>query len=705
MATNSAALNFILKLTDQVSAPLGKVKMGFNELAEKGQDNIRQMGFGLAGMVGAGLAINESLQPALEMNRALGEVKSLGVAEDALQRLNDKALQFSVAYGANARDFVASAYDIQSAIAGLTGEQLSSFTNASNLLAKATKADAGTITSYVGTMYGIFKNQADAMGKAEWVENLTGQTALAVQMFKTTGKDMSDAFTSIGASATSAGIGLSEQVAILGTLQATMGGAEAGTKYKAFLSGVGGAQEKLGLSFTDSQGRMLPMLQILDKLKGKFGDTLDVAESDALKKAFGSDEAVGLIKLLMTDTTGLANSMEQLGNVHGLEQAEKMAKAMVDPWQQFGAAVQALRIAFGQALIPILTPLMERLTGIAAAVTRWTTLFPNITRIIGVLTLVVFGLIAGMAALTFVVGMAKMVWLPLATVWKLVTLIGWRSVGMFLMHVASIGAFVIGLASMLLWMGLVKGAMLLWQAAIWLTNGALWANPVTWIVVGIVALVAAVAAAIYWWDDWTSALMNTAAFQMISEQFAALSGWFDSMGGWAGMAKSAWDGIASIFTDAINGLIAMLNKIPGVDIDATFGEMPELPSVPGGEVLMPVQSPSTPAIDRAIGRALPNMATGSIQRRVPEPLSSLPPLVLAPVPAAQAEQTQQRINEPLAGLSPQRANAVPPGGLLTSIQNTSNQDKGTRVEKVEIHTGKAMSPLELENMLGMAVGG
>jgi len=75
------------------------------------------------------------------------------------------------------------------------------------------------------------------------------------------------------------------------------------------------------------------------------------------------------------------------------------------------------------------------------------------------------------------------------------------------------------------------------------------------------------------------------------------------------------------------------------------------------------------------------------------------------MPAAQAEQTQQRINEPLAGLAPQRANAVPPGGLLTSIQNTSNQDKGTRVEKVEIHTGKAMSPLELENMLGMAVGG
>lgn len=583
MATNSAALNFILKLTDQVSAPLGKVKMGFNELAEKGQDNIRQMGFGLAGMVGAGLAINESLQPALEMNRALGEVKSLGVAEDALQRLNDKALQFSVAYGANARDFVASAYDIQSAIAGLTGEQLSSFTNASNLLAKATKADAGTITSYVGTMYGIFKNQADAMGKAEWVENLTGQTALAVQMFKTTGKDMSDAFTSIGASATSAGIGLSEQVAILGTLQATMGGAEAGTKYKAFLSGVGGAQEKLGLSFTDSQGRMLPMLQILDKLKGKFGDTLDVAESDALKKAFGSDEAVGLIKLLMTDTTGLANSMEQLGNVHGLEQAEKMAKAMVDPWQQFGAAVQALRIAFGQALIPILTPLMERLTGIAGTMTRWAGLFPNITRLIGIATLVVFGLAAGIGAITFVVALAKTAWLGLSAVWTIAT------------------------------------------AAAWLFNAALWANPITWVVVGLIALGVAIGAAIIYWDEITAAIMNTAAFQWVAAQLTALSDWFASMGGWSGMAKAAWDGILAIFYGAINGLIAMLNKIPGVEIDAQFGAMPELP---GANAVM--------------------TATEQAER---------------------AQKAQATINNAIPSLSPQRATAVPPGGLLTSIQN------------------------------------
>ena len=162
MADRAARLAFILSLTDKVTAPLGKVKMGFSDLAEQSEKNIKTMGMGLAGVTGAFVGINESLQPALEMNRALGEVKSLGVAEDALTALNQKSLEFSVNYGENARDFVASAYSIEGAIKGLTGSQLATFTNTSNLLAKATKSDADTMGAYVGTMYNLFKGQADA---------------------------------------------------------------------------------------------------------------------------------------------------------------------------------------------------------------------------------------------------------------------------------------------------------------------------------------------------------------------------------------------------------------------------------------------------------------------------------------------------------------------------------------------------------------
>ena len=416
MADRSARLAFILSLTDKVTAPLGKVKTSFSDLAEQGQNNIKTMGLGLAGMVGAGVAISQSLEPALEMNRALGEVRSLGVAEDALTALNQKALKFSVAYGENARDFVASAYSIEGAIKGLTGSQLATFTNTSNLLAKATKSDAETMGAYVGTMYNLFKGQADAMGKSEWVEKLGGQTALAAQLFRTDGAQLKDAFKEVGQIANTAGVDLAEQFAVIGSLSSTMEGGDAGGLYKSFFENIGAASEKLGMKFNDQNGQLMPMADILAKLEGKFGDLNSAAAGTKLTEAFGG-EGARVITALAKDTDRFKNSLDKLGKVRGLEDAANMAKAMVDPWQQFAAAVEALRIAFGQALIPILAPLMDRLSGIAATLTRWTQLFPNITRVIGIVVLTILGLTAAMAALTFVVGMSKMVWLSLVVIW------------------------------------------------------------------------------------------------------------------------------------------------------------------------------------------------------------------------------------------------------------------------------------------------
>lgn len=676
MSDRSARLAFILSLTDKVSAPLGRVKTSFSDLATQGEGNIKQMGLGLGGMIGAAKGISESLEPALEMNRALGEVRSLGVAEDALNALNQKSLEFSVNYGENARDFVASAYSISGAIKGLSGDQLATFTNTSNLLAKATKSDAETMGAYVGTMYNLFKTSADAMGKSQWVEKLGGQTALAAQLFRTDGAQLKDAFKEVGQLATTAGIDIAEQFAVLGTLSSTMEGGDAGGLYKSFFENIGAAADKTGLKFTDAAGNTLPMVQILDKLQGKFGDLTSAAAGTKLTEAFGG-EGARVINALAKDTDRFKNGLDQLGKVRGLENAEKMAKAMVDPWQQFGAAVRALRIAFGQALIPMLAPLMDKLVGIAGTLTRWTQLFPNITRVIGITVLVILGLTAAMAAMTFTVGLAKMVWLSLVTIWKVLTWTGFRSIGMFLVHTVLIAGFVLGLAALYTWMGLVKVGMLLWQGAIWLVNAAMYANPVGLIIAGIVALVAIVGAAIYYWDDWTSALMNTAAFKWIAGQLQALSDWFGTIGGWTGMASAAWDGIVSIFKDAINGLIEMLNKIPGVQIDAAFGDMPKAPEIPG------ISAPLVNA---------------------PAP----PQLVTTPPLTEQAEQARQRMNGGTSGgLSPMRPTAVPQGGLLRSIQNNTNQtqNKGTHVETLNINTAKPMTPLEVENMMSMAVGG
>ncbi|WP_163831876.1 phage tail tape measure protein [Spartinivicinus ruber] len=398
-------LNFIISLTDRLTSPIAGLQNRLDQLSSGATQAFANVGVGIAGLMGVGYTLKAALEPAIDMDRALGEVKSLGVIDSDLAQLKNTALDFSVEYGKSASEFVRASYDIQSAISGLTGEELGQFTKASGVLAAATKSDTATITSYMGTMYGIFSEQAEVMGNANWVNTVAGQTASAVQMFKTTGGEMAGAFTALGANATAAGIAMHEQMAILGRLQATMSGSEAGTKYKAFLSGVGIAQDKLGLKFTDSQDRLLPMADILDKLKGKFGDTLEVAESDALKKAFGSDEAVSLIKLLMKDIDGLNSNINQLGEIKGLDKAEMMARAQVDAWERFGAAVDAVLIGFGSTLLPVINPVIDRLADMGQTLQRWTQLFPNVTRWVGYFFLGIMGLIAGMATLTLISGL------------------------------------------------------------------------------------------------------------------------------------------------------------------------------------------------------------------------------------------------------------------------------------------------------------
>ncbi|EJB9239337.1 phage tail tape measure protein, partial [Salmonella enterica] len=286
----------------------------------------------------------------------------------------------------SASAFVRSAYDIQSAIAGLQGDELPKFTEASGVLAKATKSDSATITNYMGTMYGIFKNTAEKMGRTQWVQQIAGQTATAVQLFKTTGSEMSAAFTALGANAQAMKASAAEQFAVLGQLQSTMSGSEAGTKYKSFLAGIGNAQKVLGLNFTNKDGSAKSITDIIDLIKGKFGDLSKVADADLLKKAFGSDEAVSMIKLLAGDVDGLKKNINTLGNIKGMDKAIEMAKKMVDPWDQVNSLLEQVRVSIGLRLDPVLAPFLQKIIAGGKAFMKWLDTFPNIARWLGYIT-------------------------------------------------------------------------------------------------------------------------------------------------------------------------------------------------------------------------------------------------------------------------------------------------------------------------------
>uniref|UniRef100_UPI00069D769A phage tail tape measure protein n=1 Tax=Vibrio cholerae TaxID=666 RepID=UPI00069D769A len=459
-------------------------------------------------------------------------------------------------YGKSATEFIGAAYDIQSAIAGLKGTELSDFTKSSGILAAATKADTATITNYMGTMYGIFEKDAAALGNSNWVERVTGMTAQAVQMFKTDGNKMSQAFSSLGSSATAMGVDMAEQMAVLGMLSATMGGGEAATKYTAFLGGAVKAQEKLGLSFFDSYGKMLPMADMLESIQQRIGHFSTDEQFAILSDAFGSGEAVKLIQNLQSKTDELAQKVVELDKNSTMETAITMAKAMTDQSQRLENSWFAIRTAaFGMVL-----PAFNAVTGSIADGLMWLTSmtkeYPTLTTALSTVSIIALSFGGVVASLSLVMGIAKM----MAGGWK-VTMLGLTGI-LKLFRILTLDA----------------------ATGTWVFNSALWANPITWVVAGILALIAAVGAMIYWWDEIKASFADTTWFKIIAA--------------------------------AIDGVIEMLNMIPGINIEWRAGELPDVP-VPETQPAIAKAVPVLPDV-AALEASRPSMDSTLIDYKRPE---------------------------------------------------------------------------------------
>ncbi|RMN21524.1 hypothetical protein ALQ63_03994 [Serratia plymuthica] len=620
-------LEVMLSLVDKFSRPLKMAGGELNNFAGKSRAAFGQMVAGGATLWGVAQSIMGILGPADEMQRALAEVKSIGVADSALKNLSNTAIMFSMKYGESAAGFVASAASIAGAIDGLSDKELRTFTTAGSILAKGTRADANTITDYIGTMYGVFQKTADAMGRSSWVEVMTGQTAEAVKIFKSDGKQMSDAFTSIGANATAAGIGMSEQFAILGQLQATMSGSEAGTKYKAFLQGVGNAQKTLGLTFVNQDGSMKGIVDIMSLIQKKYGDIKKVADSDMIKKAFGSDEAVSLIKLLAQNVDGLKNNIDQIGKINGMDNARKMAADMTNQFDRLLQVWNGMRIAVGGALMPVINPLIQRMSDMGTQATAWLLKFKNIARWIGYLAIALTSLVAVFALANIAVAAGKFLWMGFLIVLKLL-----RPVLLML----RLAFFLTGLAAN--FMGL----------------------PIT-LVIGLIALlIAAVWAFVAYWDELKAAVMNTAAFQWlmgIVDQVGAMFGatWAIVKEGWQNVVnffmglspvqaftdfkntitdvfKGLWDYLKNSFAQTYNWIVDKLNMIPGVDIEMknVAPEVTPAGSQPGSAPLLTgsnLQSTGRGGIMGQVSQSTNNNSSartqtiGTVQYNVTQPLT------------------------------------------------------------------------------------
>ena len=399
-------LEYIISLNDQLSAPLKGVMKTIDDLGKRGEDAMRRIGLGTAGIIATGVAMKNALDPAIDFNRALNEIKATGREQAGLDKITDFALDFSATYGGAATDVVSSTNEIARAIDGLTDSELVAFSKSSNILAKATGSDVKAMGSYISQLYGIFGDEAAKIGKEKWVEQISAQATVTANKFKSSGESLMQAYTNLGSSAKDHGIKTAEQFAVIGNLQNVFEGGLAGTKYAAFLSGAVKAQSKLGLSFLDSQGKMLPMIDILEKIKGKYGE-LNSENLYELQKAFGTKEAAQVINNLLPKIDTLKADIAEIDKMKTLDDAMAISKTVTDSWMRFTAIFQNIKIAIGTQILAKLEPVMNRIADMGQEFTNWLRAYKNIARWIGYAVGALIGFTGLTAALTLMSGIVS----------------------------------------------------------------------------------------------------------------------------------------------------------------------------------------------------------------------------------------------------------------------------------------------------------
>lgn len=648
-------LEFTLALIDKVTRPLRQAQAGVTEFADKSRASFQRVAVGGAALWGVGQAIKGALGPAIEMYDALQEQSARGIDSSALKQVEKDANTFAMTYGKSAVEFVQSTSSINAAIGGLTGTELPKVTQVANLMAAAVGSSAAESAEFLGQMFGNFREEADRLGKVQFAEQLADKMAFMRQRFGVEMglvKDLMEGARGVG---TNYGVGLNEQLAVMGELQRTLG-SEASGAYEGFLTGAEDGAKKLGLSFKNSAGQMLSMPEILTKLQAKYGDSIagNVEAQKALDDAFGDSSAV--VKQLWGNVGTLQRNITELGGSDGLKRTQEMAAKMVKPWDRFIEILTAIRRVIGMTLIPVLYPLLNRLADMGQTFARWMQMFPNIARVVGYVALAVLSFAGAGALANIVMGVGGFVMVGLTAIWR----------GLLLVTKLYTGAQWLAQKATLAYatvMRTLRGVLLAVRMAAMLTGTAI--NFMSWPILLIVGAIALLGAGCYLlishWDAVKAAVMDTAAFQVVTAAIEYVAGvfgkaWASIKDGWnsfvtllsgfsvtetlGGMASgimnlfaNLWDSIKSTALSSLNWIISKLNKIPGIDIAELGAPVPtppvmennlstggQLKGIDSGGVSKTINSNSRAVTDnsRRIDKVEINMANGMTPQQLTE---------------------------------------------------------------------------------------
>ena len=630
----SSSLDFTIKLIDKVSSPLRQVKTQLRAFNATATSSFKKIGAGGLALYATAKSITALISPAEEMDRALKRASIGGVS--SIDELRIAAKKFSADYGTSALDFVNSASSIKGALTGISDKDVPQAVAAMSLLSKATGDTLDTSTAFIEQMASNYQGAVKKLGQLNFARSAAGIAAYANSNFNVSTQQLQSMMQSIKGAASNKGVGMGEQAVVLSMASKSMGNGAAGS-YAALCKNLSKAGKELGLSFSDANGKMLSMPDIIAKIQGKFGKNFasNVKAQAALNKSLGA--GADIINVLSKDTDELSKHVQAIGQGQNFKLMKQMAEANVSPLERIGAQFNNIKESLGRAMLPILTPVMETIGGVIGKFAKWLEMFPNIAKWLGIIVLGIMS-IAGVAAVISIIS----------------------------------GAF-----------SLMAGSM------------SLLFSPITLIIIGIVAIIAVcwkfrkqIGKAIEWIINkfkelWRGIELYCALWMQV---FRAVCDFFgDIFQSIYDFGVGVWNGIGKAFNSTVDWLRNLWNSFIGFFTNFSF--IDSFKKI--GEALIKMFTRTW--------KQVKNMGIGVINAII-EGLNYIPGVNIELLEYEKLDEDETPVSTAKSPITSTLVKDVDAGGISKEIQNNKSQniDNSKNIQSVTINNAQPMTPAQLQ---------
>lgn len=386
-------------------------------------------------VIGVNALLGGAVKHAADFEKQMSRVRAIsGVSKDQLAMLTDKANEMGMKLPYSAKE-AGQAFEYM-AMAGWKTEQMMAGIEPVMNLALASGEDLGRVSDIVTDAMTAFGLGADEAGHFSDVLAKTSSNA------NTNVGLMGYTFQYVAPLAGAMKYSIEDMGLAIG-MMANMGvkGQKAGTALRSMLSRLvdppteaAEALKNLGVEMTTADGKMRPFRDVLKDLRSEFAGMTDVEKAQVASQIAGTEALSGFMALINTSDADMEKLADSVDHANGA--TDEMAAIMTDnaagAWSKFTSAIDIAVNTIGGAFLPAVKDTLEGLADYTGAIGAFLKDNQDLIRSVGVFIEVLGGLALAWKAVNVIMAFGSLVMAASPMTWLILGIAALVAAGYYL---------------------------------------------------------------------------------------------------------------------------------------------------------------------------------------------------------------------------------------------------------------------------------